>query len=114
LVVITAAAMTAAGCGRTERVRADRTLDVAVTEYRLDPDRASAPAGTLTFVVHNYGRLAHNLVVSQDGHPTGATQAIAPGQTAVLLLWLPRGTYSLSSSILSDASLGARGTLNVG
>lgn len=113
LIAIVAGAGLAGGCGRIEHVGADRTLAIALTEYRLNPKRATASPGTLTLIVHNYGRLSHNLVVAEDGHTTGSTEVIPPGQTAVLQVYLYTGSYQLSSSILSDASLGARGTLTV-
>jgi hypothetical protein len=113
LTAIIASAGLAGGCGRIERVGADRTLNIALTEYRLNPKRATASPGTLTLIVHNFGRLSHDLVVAEDGRNTGSTKAIPPGQTAVLQLYLYKGSYELSSSMLSDALLGARATLKV-
>jgi plastocyanin len=104
----------ATACGRSVHIGASRTLDVAVTEYRLNPSQARVPAGTLTINVHNYGLLSHNLVVSQGGRLDGATAAIPPGQSAQLLLDLSAGTYTMSSTILSGGALGQTGTLHVG
>ncbi len=101
------------GCGRTERVGSDRTLAVAVSEYRLNPKIATAPAGALTIVVHNYGLLSHNLVVAQDGQSAGSTGAIAPGGAGVIVLSVTKGTYTMSSTIRSDTALGEYGTLKV-
>jgi hypothetical protein len=101
------------GCGHSERVGADRTLEVAVTEYRLNPRAATASAGSLTIVVHNYGRLSHNLVVAQNGQTAGSTKPIPPGQTGVIVLSVTKGTYTMSSTILSDSALGADGTIKV-
>jgi hypothetical protein len=102
-----------AGCGHTERVGADRTLRVALSEYRLNPQRATASAGELTIVARNYGRLTHNLVVFRDGRSQGATKPLAPGQTGVLKLVLTPARYQLASTILSDQALGEYGTLAV-
>ncbi len=104
---------TAGGCGLTERVGGDRTLVVALTEYRVNPKAATVTPGPLTIVVHNYGRLSHNLVVAQSGRTAGSTKAIHPGQSGVIVLSLTRGTYTLSSTILSDTALGEHGTLEV-
>ena len=95
------------------RVGAGRTLQVAVTEYRINPDAIAVTAGFLTLVVRNYGRLTHNLVVAENGRPDGATGSIPPGREATLIVDLARGRYTISSTILSDADLGARGTLSV-
>jgi plastocyanin len=116
LVLLTAAVVlscAAAGCGHTEHVGSDRTLRIAVNEYRLNPDTVSVNAGALTMVVRNYGRLTHNLVISDNGTNEGSTQPIPPGQTAVLTLTLGPGKYQMASTILSDQALGAFGTLTV-
>jgi hypothetical protein len=102
-----------AGCGASTRVTADGTLQVALTEYRVRPQNVSAPAGALTIVVHNYGRLSHDLVISLNGHPEFSTKPIAPGQSAELYTTLSPGTYLMDSTILADQALGAYGTLTV-
>jgi hypothetical protein len=106
-------ACAASGCGHTQRVGSDRTLSVALTEYHLNPQSAQASAGPLTIVVRNYGRLTHNLVISLNGQPAGSTRPLAPGQSAAITLNLTRGSYQMSSTILSDQALGADGTLTV-
>jgi hypothetical protein len=114
LAVLAALVVLLCGCGRTFLVGSDRTVSVGLTEYRIAPQRIHAPAGLLTILVHNYGRLTHNLVISRGGQPEAATQPIAPGQTAELAVTLSRGTYQVASTILSDQALGAYGTLTIG
>ncbi len=106
-------AVVTGGCGHTERVSGDRTLQVALTEYRVNPKTATVTPGSLTIIVHNYGRLSHNLVVALAGQTAGSTKAIAPGQTGVVVLSLTKGTYTMSSTIQSDTALGEYGTLKV-
>lgn len=101
------------GCGSTLQAGSARTLQVALSEYRLGPDSVRLSAGQLTIVAHNYGRLTHNLAVSRSGGPGGATKPIAPGQSAELTLTLTPGTYLMSSTLLSDEALGEYGTLSV-
>ncbi len=101
------------GCGQTHVVRANDTLTIALSEYRVTPQSIRAPAGLLTVFVHNDGRLTHNLVISLDGHPQAATQPIAPGGTGVLAVTLEPGKYLVASTLLSDQALGAYGTLTV-
>ncbi len=102
-----------AGCGHTRQVGSTRTVQMSVNEYRLNPQSVDASAGVLAIVVHNYGRLTHNLVVSANGQSVAGTTPIAPGQTAELDLDLAPGTYQMASTILSDEALGAYGTLTV-
>lgn len=102
-----------AGCSRTVDVNASRTLQVALTEYRITPQSVQAPSGALTIFVHNYGRLSHNLVISLDGQSEFSTQPVPPGQTTELIAILTPGRYLMASTILSDQALGAYGTLVV-
>jgi hypothetical protein len=107
-------AVLVAGCGSARVVGAGRTLQVGLTEYRLVPATAHALPGMLTIVAHNYGRLNHNLTILQNGQTEGSTSPIPPGATADLTVYLPKGHYTLASTIQSDQTLGAYGTLTVG
>lgn len=112
-IATTVAACLLAGCGTVTRVGADRTLDVALSEYRINPRASTVSAGVLTLIVRNYGRLTHNLVVAENGLQDGATPSIPPGGEATIVIVVSPGRYTLSSTILQDADLGARGTLTV-
>jgi hypothetical protein len=103
-----------AACGSSTTVGKDGTLRIALSEYRVIPQDVHTTAGVLTLVVHNYGRLTHDLVISLDGQAEIASQPIPPGQTQVLSAALIPGKYLMASSILSDQALGAYGTLDVG
>ncbi|HEX3834629.1 MAG TPA: hypothetical protein VHW04_21785 [Solirubrobacteraceae bacterium] len=107
-------ALALAGCGHVARVGPGATLQVALNEYRVTPQDVRAGSGPLTIVVHNDGRLTHDLVITQDGRQTAATEPLAPGQTTDLVTTLAPGRYLMASTILSDQALGAYGTLNVG
>jgi hypothetical protein len=104
----------AAGCGATTTVAGDGTLQLAVGEYRITPQAVRTSPGALTIVVHNDGRLSHNLVISRGGVVEASSAAIAPGQWTELETALPPGRYLMASSLLSDQALGAYGTLDVG
>jgi plastocyanin len=106
-------ACAAAGCASTATVGGGRVLHLGVTEYRLKPDSVRMSAGVLTIVVHNYGRLTHNLAVSSAGQTEASTKPLWPGQSASLTLNLAPGHYQLASTLLSDQALGAYGTLTV-
>ncbi len=86
---------------------------MALTEYRIQPQSVRASAGMLAILVHNYGRLSHDLVISLDGYPEAFTPPISPGQSVELYATLAPGRYLMASTILSDQALGAYGTLTV-
>lgn len=102
-----------AGCSHIQTVGGDRTLRVALSEYRVKPQDVRASAGELIIYVHNYGRLTHDLVISQHGQTIGSTTPLFPGQSTELTVELSPGRYSMASTILSDQALGAYGTLIV-
>jgi hypothetical protein len=114
LAVLGAASLAFAGCSHTHQVASNRTVNVALSEYQLNPSSIRMRAGAVTIAVHNYGRLNHNLVVSRNGVTMGQTKPVAPGQTTDLVLDLLPGTYSMTSTIANDQALGAYGTLKVG
>ncbi|HET9105329.1 MAG TPA: hypothetical protein VFN55_18400 [Solirubrobacteraceae bacterium] len=103
-----------AACGSTTRVPATGIVRVALSEYRLAPASLSARPGALTILVHNYGRLNHNLVISYDGVQEASTEPIRPGQSAELIANLTPGHYVMASTVLADQALGAYGSLDVG
>ena len=102
-----------AGCGHTASVRADRTLRVALTEYSVLPQKVQASAGQLTIIVHNVGKLTHNLVITQGDQRINGTPPIWPGTTRQLSVDLAPGGYTLASTLFSDEALGEYGTLTV-
>jgi Cupredoxin-like domain len=113
LAAVVVAIAVLSGCGSTRTIGTNRTLALAVSEYRLTPASARISEGVVTLVVHNYGILTHNLQVSSGSQVTAATKPIWPGQTAVLALNLAPGKYQMTSSLLSDQALGVYGTLTV-
>ena len=113
LVVVLAVALAAARCGYVADVGSGGSVQIALNEYRITPQDVHAGAGTLTFVVPNYGRLTHDLVLTRDGRPAAATEPLGPGQSTELVATLSPGQYLMASTILSDQALGAYGTLKV-
>jgi hypothetical protein len=104
-------ALVLSACSHVHVIGADRTLRLALTEYRLRPQDIRMRAGLLTIFVHNYGRLTHNLVLSISGSSAGSTGPLLPGQSTELSLYLTPGHYLMASKILSDQALGEYGTL---
>jgi hypothetical protein len=111
--VSVALASAIAGCSHTVPVGANRTLQVALSEYRVVPQRVQAKAGQLTLVVENDGRLTHNLAISSNSTIVGQTPPIPPDGGAELTVALAPGTYLMSSTLFSDQALGEYGTLAV-
>jgi hypothetical protein len=106
-------ALALAGCGHTHVVGADRTVQMSIREYRLHPQSIRTSAGVVSILVHNDGVLTHNLVVSVNGQDVAATKPIPPGEWTELDLNLAPGKYLMASTVLSDQTLGAYGTLTV-
>jgi Cupredoxin-like domain len=113
LVLVAALAAAIGGCAQAQGVAGDRSLRIAITEYRLRPDNIRVHSGYLDISVRNYGRLTHNLVISSNGVSAGSTKPIWPGQHAEMTVSLPPGKYSIASTMLSDQALGTYGTLTV-
>jgi plastocyanin len=113
LALLVAALCLLAGCSRTLVVSGNRTLHLALSEYQVKPQDVRVSAGELIIYVVNYGRLTHDLVISHDGQTTDSTEPLPPGQGAELALDLAPGKYLMASTIKSDQTLGAYGTLTV-
>ncbi|MBV9819766.1 MAG: cupredoxin domain-containing protein [Solirubrobacterales bacterium] len=108
-----AATLACVGCGHVATASSDGTLQIGLNEYRITPQDVRAASGTLTITVRNYGRLTHDLVISQDGRADASTQPIAPGQATELVVALAPGQYLMASTILADQALGAYGSLQI-
>ena len=106
-------AIAPAGCGHTASVGRDRTLRVALTEYGVLPQKVQVSAGELTIIVHNVGKLTHNLVVIHGQDKIDGTPPIWPGTTGQLAVNLAPGSYTIASTLFSDQALGEYGTLTV-
>jgi hypothetical protein len=111
--LLTLAAVSASGCAHTVAVGPSGTARIVLSEYRLRPDRLTAHAGAITFVVRNLGRLTHDLVVAGPHGRIASTPPVPPRGVARVTVTLRAGHYALLSSIQSDEALGERGTLTV-
>jgi hypothetical protein len=102
-----------AGCGHTATVGGDRTLRVALTEYRVVPQKVQVTAGVLTIFVHNDGKMTHNLAITEGKNRVVVTPPIWPGATTKLSVALAPGSYTIGSTLFSDQALGQYGSLTV-
>jgi uncharacterized cupredoxin-like copper-binding protein len=108
-----------AGCGAVKQiVRPGQSVQIVITEYRLRPNSVTVTGTSrLTIDAHNDGLLTHDLAISPATGDTARTLAqtppLAAGRSAEITVSLPPGRYTIASRILSDADLGAVGTLTV-
>jgi hypothetical protein len=111
--VVPLAAGAAAGCGSGPTPAHHGRLDVTLREFHLDPTRAEAPAGELAIAARNAGTLAHRLAVGRGRYALAVTPTLRPGQSAVLHVRLPAGSYRLFDPLSDYDTLGLYGSLVV-
>jgi uncharacterized cupredoxin-like copper-binding protein len=99
------------------------TVDVALREFSVTPETASAPAGVVTFRVNNAGTTTHEFLVikadlapdalpteengayEEDGEGTELVDEIEdinPGRTANLTVTLDEGNYVLICNMVNQ------------
>ena len=112
--LLTAGAATAAGCGSDPPTRArGGRLDVTLREFHLSPARSEAAHGRLAIAARNDGTLVHQLAVGRGRYALAVTPALRPGQSAVLDVRLPPGSYRLFDPRSNYDTLGLYGSLVV-
>jgi nitrite reductase (NO-forming) len=88
------------------------TIEVKLSEFKIDMSPATAPAGEITLHVTNAGAQIHNLDIAQLNKKTAD---IAPGAAATLDLGqVPAGSYDVICAIPGHADAGMKTTLVVG
>ena len=123
LAVLTAAAAALAGCGDDTPYTAakGRTLRLRLDEYRILPSRITVPAGRVTIVARDAGRLTHNVAIVQFDRPLGEdeekqyarTRTAHPGEVVSTSVTLKPGKYRLVCTIANHDNLGQYGELKV-
>lgn len=91
-------------------VTSSRLVSVKLNEFNILPGKQAAPAGKVTFVLTNTGKLTHEFVVVRTAKPAGSLLKgneadetgvvgeigeLKPGQTKKLTLTLKKGHYAL-------------------
>jgi glucose/arabinose dehydrogenase len=83
---------------------------VIARDFSYVLSRLTVPVGRVRFTVVNRGAVAHDFAVG-----TRKTRVLRPGQSAVLVVGLPRsGRFAFRCTVPGHAALGMRGTLTVG
>ena len=111
-----------------------RSIDIRMDDtMRFAPDSVQVKAGeTIRFVVHNAGKVAHELVLGSDedirahaedmkkgtdhshSHAGAAAISVAPGQTGELVVTFSKtGTLQMACLIPGHYEAGMKGQLNV-
>jgi plastocyanin len=109
------AALALGGCGGPPAVVEPRggRVELELDDFLIRPQSARAPAGRLTFVVSNRGRLPHNFRVrGRSGDPVQIT-TLLPGERGSETVTLRRGDYKMLCSVANHEQLGMTGRLVV-
>ncbi len=114
-----AAVLAGCGTGRTVHLTGDE-LRVTLSEYRIEPQAVSVPAGRVRIVAHNAGILTHNVQLERgsldsDERPVLAViHTLLPGASASVTTGpLRPGAYLLVSGVDDQTTLGMATTLRV-
>lgn len=105
-----------AGCGGIAESRPESSspssLEVTLTDFELEPARATVAAGKFTVQVSNRGDSVHALAIrAPDGKQS--TEAIEPGAAATLEAELRPGRYAWYCPIGDHRSRGMEGEVTV-
>jgi uncharacterized cupredoxin-like copper-binding protein len=109
-----AAACGGGGGGEATAGGASKTIEIAETEFALDPSTVSIDEpGTYTFRAVNQGKVEHALEI--EGHGVEEeTEKIAPGETAELTVELNEaGDYEMYCPVDDHKGMGMRGEITV-
>ena len=79
-------------------------INVAVLEGKLTVSATTLPAGRLTLVVVNKGKLTHGLAIMGTDMSPKRTATIGVGKTARLIVTLKAGKYHLWDPVRSSMS----------
>jgi cytochrome c6 len=86
-----------------------KIVNVKATDKGFTVVPKTAPAGAVTFVVKNNGKLAHGFKIS-----TRKTATLKPGKTARLIVTFKKaGPVAYSSTLKADKAKGFKGTFRV-
>lgn len=84
-------------------------LEVELGDLFLKPETFEADAGSVTFNIHNGGKVAHNFAILG----AASSDMIAPGESDSITADLKPGTYEILCQVAGHAEGGMKGTLVV-
>ena len=107
-VVLVALVAVPVATARTNR-QAAVTVKVTMKEFKFILSKKSVPKGSVTFMVKNGGKIAHDFSI--DGKKT---PNVAPGKSAKLVVkFAKKGKYPYKCTVDSHAKFGMKGVLTV-
>lgn len=89
---------------------AKTTIRVTEREFKIGLSTTHARAGQVRFVIENAGRYPHALAIAGVG-VKAKTKLIRPGKTAVLIVTLKRGPYTLWCPVPGHEARGMKAKL---
>ena len=112
IAVVIAAAAAMVGVTAAGALTSGKTVGLKLNEFNVLPSKQAAPAGKVTFVVKNVGKVEHEFVVVKTAKPAGSLlshdgseaseagnvgeiSSVVAGQTKKLTLTLKKGHYAL-------------------
>lgn len=99
-----------------QQATSQNTIQVQEKEFAIVlPPQKTVAAGRYTFVVHNVGKIPHDLAVSGPGATAASkTPLISPGSSADLTVTLSAGSYTLWCTVPGHRAAGMVAKLSVG
>jgi plastocyanin len=88
------------------------TITVAEREFHITASAHRTARGTVRFVVKNAGKYPHALAIKGAG-VSKRTAVIKPGKSAVLVVILRSGSYTLWCPVPGHAARGMKATVSV-
>lgn len=90
------------------------TVTISLLDYKLEPEKPTAKAGTIVLCARNDGRAPHDLGLrGADMQTLQKTRSLGPGESASITLPLSAGAFAIYCSQAGHESLGMKGTLTV-
>jgi uncharacterized cupredoxin-like copper-binding protein len=110
-----ALALSGCGSGPSATVAASQKVTIAMSEFRLVPQRLTVAAGRRAFVVRNAGTVVHRFEIlpKDGGKPIVLGRPMTPGEQQTLLVTLPSGSYLMRCAQERHNTLGEWGTIEV-
>jgi uncharacterized cupredoxin-like copper-binding protein len=98
----------AAGSASSSSAEAATKVKVSASEFKFILSKRAAPAGIVTFVVTNRGKVQHDFKIAGKKSAT-----LSPGKSTTLKLKLKKGRYPYLCTLPGHAAAGMKGVFTV-
>ena len=88
------------------------TVDVVETDFAIDPENPTVPAGTVTFAISNEGDAPHNVEIEGNGIEE-VSETFEAGAGGEFTVELEPGRYDFYCAVDGHKELGMDGELTV-